>query len=79
MVGITFEEEDASESFYGTGMPKNGLLFMCYGASWLTVVEEGDPVDTTDSGATTLAIRAMTSEAGRSTLDGGLSNSSNSG
>ncbi|GJW86103.1 hypothetical protein Tco_0159248 [Tanacetum coccineum] len=49
------------------------------GASWLTVVEEGELVDTVGSGATTLAIGAMTLGAGRSTLDGGLNNSSNSG
>ncbi|GKE67282.1 hypothetical protein Tco_1521443, partial [Tanacetum coccineum] len=49
------------------------------GAFWSTVVEEGEPVDAAGSGATTLAIRAMTSGAGRSTLDGGLSNSLNSG
>ncbi|GJS58095.1 hypothetical protein Tco_0652879, partial [Tanacetum coccineum] len=49
------------------------------GASWSTVVEEGEPVDAAGSGATTLAIGAMTSGAGRSTLDGGLSNSSNNG
>ncbi|GKC86325.1 hypothetical protein Tco_1142042 [Tanacetum coccineum] len=83
-VGITFEE-DASESFFGIGMPKNGSLFMCVvyellgdGASWLTVVEEGELVDTTGSGTTTSAIRAMTSGAGQSTLGGGVSNSSNS-
>ncbi|GKG32634.1 hypothetical protein Tco_0430144 [Tanacetum coccineum] len=45
------------------------------GASWSTVVEEGEPIDAAGSGATTLTIRAMTSGAGRSTLDGGLSNS----
>ncbi|GKA47907.1 hypothetical protein Tco_0740865 [Tanacetum coccineum] len=77
MLGITSEEEDASETFFGIEMPKNGSLFM-YGASWSTVVEEGEPVNAAGSGATTLAIRAMTSRAGRSTLDGGLSNSSNS-
>ncbi|GKF18841.1 hypothetical protein Tco_0063759 [Tanacetum coccineum] len=49
------------------------------GASWSTVVEEGEPVDAAGSGATTSAIRAMTSRAGRSTLNGGLSNSSNNG
>ncbi|GKD22826.1 hypothetical protein Tco_1224529 [Tanacetum coccineum] len=71
MVRIT-SEEDASESFSGTGMPKNGSLFMCDGASWSTVVEEGEPVDEAGSGATTSAIGAMTSGAGRSTLDGGV-------
>ncbi|GKF48227.1 hypothetical protein Tco_0141478, partial [Tanacetum coccineum] len=40
---------------------------------------EGKSVDDAGFGATTLAIRAMTSGAGRSTLDEGLSNSSNSG
>ncbi|GKG42360.1 hypothetical protein Tco_0476658, partial [Tanacetum coccineum] len=34
------------------------------GASWLTVVEEGEPVDAAGSEATTLAIRAMTSGVG---------------
>ncbi|GJS62583.1 hypothetical protein Tco_0657367 [Tanacetum coccineum] len=34
------------------------------GASWSTVVEEGKPVDTAGSGATTSAIRVMTSGAG---------------
>nr|GEW84224.1 hypothetical protein [Tanacetum cinerariifolium] len=38
------------------------------GAFWSIVVEEGELVDATGSGATTLAIRAMTLEAGRSTL-----------
>ncbi|GKA04308.1 hypothetical protein Tco_0677089 [Tanacetum coccineum] len=49
------------------------------GASWSIVVEEGEPVDAAGSGATTSAIRAITSGAERSTLDGGLSNSSNNG
>ncbi|GKG33018.1 hypothetical protein Tco_0430528, partial [Tanacetum coccineum] len=49
------------------------------GASWSTIVEEGESVDAAGSGATTSLIRAMTSGAGRSTLDGGLSNSSKSG
>ncbi|GKE19753.1 hypothetical protein Tco_1431265 [Tanacetum coccineum] len=79
MVGITSEEEDALELFSRIGMPKNGSLFMCDGASWSTVVEEGEPVDAVGSGVTTSAIRAMSSGAGRSTLDGGLSNSLNSG
>ncbi|GKD98274.1 hypothetical protein Tco_1382171, partial [Tanacetum coccineum] len=43
------------------------------------VIEEGKPVDAVGSGVTTSAIGAMTSGAGRSTLDGGLSNSSNNG
>ncbi|GKG32481.1 hypothetical protein Tco_0429991, partial [Tanacetum coccineum] len=42
-------------------------------------VEEGEPVDAAGFGATTSVIRVMTSGVGRSTLDGGLSNSSNSG
>ncbi|GJV54456.1 hypothetical protein Tco_1450197 [Tanacetum coccineum] len=81
MVGITSEEEDASESFSRIGIPKNGSLFIYKGdgASWSTIVEEGEPVDAAGSGATTSVIGAMTSGAGRSTLDGGLSNSSNSG
>nr|GFD20609.1 hypothetical protein [Tanacetum cinerariifolium] len=49
------------------------------GASWSTVVEEGEPVDAAGFRATTLAIEAITSGAGRSTLGGGLSTSSNSG
>ncbi|GKG32835.1 hypothetical protein Tco_0430345, partial [Tanacetum coccineum] len=53
--------------------------YSCDGASWSTVVEEGEPVDAACSGATTSAIGVMTSGAGRSTLDGGLSNSSNNG
>ncbi|GKG33009.1 hypothetical protein Tco_0430519, partial [Tanacetum coccineum] len=48
-------------------------------ASWSTVVEEGEPVDAAGFGATTSAIGAMTSGAGQTTLDGGLSSSSNSG
>ncbi|GKD20132.1 hypothetical protein Tco_1221835, partial [Tanacetum coccineum] len=68
-VGITSEEEDASESFSVIGIPKNGSLFI--------FVEEGEPVDATGSGATTSAIGVMTSGAGQSTLDGGLSNSNN--
>ncbi|GKE95171.1 hypothetical protein Tco_1580026, partial [Tanacetum coccineum] len=40
------------------------------GASWSTVVEEGEPVDVAGSGATTSAIGAMTSGARRSTLGG---------
>nr|GFB74133.1 hypothetical protein [Tanacetum cinerariifolium] len=42
------------------------------GASGLTVVEEGEPVDAAGSRATTSAIGAITSGAGRSTLGGGL-------
>ncbi|GKE69222.1 hypothetical protein Tco_1527294, partial [Tanacetum coccineum] len=49
------------------------------GASWSTVVEEGEPVDTAGSGATTSVIRAMTAGAMQSTLGGGMSNSSNIG
>nr|GFA30226.1 hypothetical protein [Tanacetum cinerariifolium] len=45
------------------------------GTSWSTVVEEGKPVDSAGSGATTLAIRAMTSWVGRSTLGGGFGTS----
>nr|GEU52493.1 retrovirus-related Pol polyprotein from transposon TNT 1-94 [Tanacetum cinerariifolium] len=39
------------------------------GASWSTVVEEGELVDSAGSGATASVIRAMTSGADRSTLD----------
>ncbi|GJW64008.1 hypothetical protein Tco_0115892, partial [Tanacetum coccineum] len=49
------------------------------GASWSTVVEEDELVDATGSGATTSTILEMTLGCGRSILDGGLSNSSNSG
>ncbi|GKF87865.1 hypothetical protein Tco_0258742 [Tanacetum coccineum] len=49
------------------------------GASWSTVVEEGEPVDAAGSGATTSVIGSMTLGDRQSTLDGGLSNSSNSG
>ncbi|GKA46580.1 hypothetical protein Tco_0739463, partial [Tanacetum coccineum] len=35
-----------------------------HGASWSTVVEEGEPVDTADTGATTSSIGATTSGAG---------------
>nr|GFC91747.1 hypothetical protein [Tanacetum cinerariifolium] len=42
-------------------------------------VEEGELVDAAGSGATTSAIGAMTSEAGKSTLGGEVSNLSNSG
>ncbi|GKF13386.1 hypothetical protein Tco_0054848, partial [Tanacetum coccineum] len=55
MVGITSEEEDASESFSRIRMPKSGSL-LGDGASWSTVVEEGKPVDVAGCGATTLAI-----------------------
>nr|GEV66378.1 integrase, catalytic region, zinc finger, CCHC-type, peptidase aspartic, catalytic [Tanacetum cinerariifolium] len=48
-------------------------------ASWSIVVVVGESVDTSGSGATTLAIEAINLGARRSTLDGGLSNSSNSG
>ncbi|GKC13979.1 RNA-directed DNA polymerase, eukaryota, reverse transcriptase zinc-binding domain protein [Tanacetum coccineum] len=78
IVGITSEEEDASESCSGIGMPKNELLFM-YGASQSTFVKEGEPFDTADSGATTLAIGAITLGAGILTQGEGLSNSSNKG
>ncbi|GKG01009.1 hypothetical protein Tco_0305714, partial [Tanacetum coccineum] len=78
-VEITSEEEDASETFSRIGIPKNRSLFMCDGASWSKVFEEGEPVNATGSGATTSAIGAMTSRAGRSTLGGRVSNSSNSG
>ncbi|GJV39311.1 hypothetical protein Tco_1417751 [Tanacetum coccineum] len=49
IVGITIEEEDASELFFGIGMPKNGSLFMCDGASWSAVLEEGEPIDAVGS------------------------------
>nr|GFD34544.1 hypothetical protein [Tanacetum cinerariifolium] len=48
-------------------------------ASWSIVVEEGEPVDAAGFGATTSAIREMTLGAGKSTLGGGLGNSSNNG
>ncbi|GJT70903.1 hypothetical protein Tco_1030189 [Tanacetum coccineum] len=79
MVGTPSEEEDATESFSGIGIPKNELLFTCDGTSWSTVIEEGEAVDVAGSGATTSAIRAMTSGVGKLTLDGRLSNSSNNG
>ncbi|GJT44808.1 hypothetical protein Tco_0953523 [Tanacetum coccineum] len=74
IVGITSEEEDASESFSRIGIPKNGsriefrsVVYELLGddASWSTVVEEGEPVDVAGSGATTLAIGAITSGAGK--------------
>ncbi|GKG48007.1 hypothetical protein Tco_0509892, partial [Tanacetum coccineum] len=43
-----------------------------YVASWSTVVEEGELVDTARTRATTSLIRVMTSGAGRSTLGGGV-------
>ncbi|GKC64277.1 hypothetical protein Tco_1096875, partial [Tanacetum coccineum] len=49
------------------------------GASWSTIVEEGEPIDSAGAGASTAAFGAMTSGAGGSILGGGLSNSSNSG
>ncbi|GJZ15956.1 hypothetical protein Tco_0551633 [Tanacetum coccineum] len=73
-VGMTSEEKVASETFSGIRDH-----YSCDGASWSTVAKEGEPVDAAGAVATTSAIRAMTSGAGRSTLDGGLSNSSNSG
>ncbi|GJV14558.1 hypothetical protein Tco_1359881 [Tanacetum coccineum] len=54
-------------------------VMLCDGASWSTVVEEGEPVDAAGFGATTSVIGAMILGDGRSTFDGGLSNSSNSG
>ncbi|GJZ64822.1 hypothetical protein Tco_0621518 [Tanacetum coccineum] len=75
-VGITSEEEDALESFSGIGIPKNGSLFMCATSNCLRKVNW---LDAAGLKATTLAIGATTSGAGLSTLDGGLSNSSNSG
>ncbi|GJV23364.1 hypothetical protein Tco_1376059 [Tanacetum coccineum] len=78
MVGITSKEEDASESF---SEMKCQIMdrYSCDGASWSTVIEEDEPIDAAGSRATTSAVGAMTSGAGRSTLDRGLSNSSNSG
>nr|GEW97765.1 reverse transcriptase domain-containing protein [Tanacetum cinerariifolium] len=67
-IEITSEEEDASKTFSRIEMSKNGLLFMCDGASWSTVFKEGKLVDAAGSEATTSAIRAMTSRSGRSTL-----------
>nr|GFC28048.1 hypothetical protein [Tanacetum cinerariifolium] len=40
------------------------------GASWSTAIVDGELVDVAGSEATTSAIGAMTSGAGRSTLDG---------
>ncbi|GJW76698.1 hypothetical protein Tco_0786727 [Tanacetum coccineum] len=73
IIGITSEEEDASESFSGIRIPKNGSLFMCDGASWLTVVEEGEPVDAAGSGCYLLQHWSSNGlqGLGRSTLDGG--------
>nr|GEW24385.1 hypothetical protein [Tanacetum cinerariifolium] len=53
-------------------------IFIQFGFLHLWIVEEGEPVDAAGSGATTSAIRAMNLGAGRSTLGGGVSNSSNS-
>nr|GEY27638.1 hypothetical protein [Tanacetum cinerariifolium] len=90
-VGITLEEEDATEMFSGNEMPKNGSLFMCAISKSLfsssiaddacgsTIVEEAEPVNAAGFGATTLAIRVITLGADKSTLGGGISNSSNSG
>nr|GEZ50871.1 hypothetical protein [Tanacetum cinerariifolium] len=63
MVGITSEEDDASESFYRIEMPKNGSLFI-YGASRSTVVEECKPVEAAGSRATASTIGAITLGAG---------------
>ncbi|GKG18693.1 hypothetical protein Tco_0372991, partial [Tanacetum coccineum] len=49
------------------------------GASWLTAVEEGQPIDSACTRATASAFGAMTSGVGGSIIGGGLSNSSNSG
>nr|GFC55699.1 hypothetical protein [Tanacetum cinerariifolium] len=49
------------------------------GAYWSTVVDEGEPVDAAGSEATTSAIGAMSSWAGKSTVGRGLSNSSING
>ncbi|GKC93174.1 hypothetical protein Tco_1158616, partial [Tanacetum coccineum] len=49
------------------------------GASWSTVVEEGESVETSGSGATTSVIGAMTLGTRGLTLGRGVSNSSNSG
>ncbi|GKF01850.1 hypothetical protein Tco_0028773 [Tanacetum coccineum] len=68
MVGITSKEEDASELFSGIRMSKNGSLFMCDGASWSTVVVEGEPIDSAGAGATTSAFGVMTSGVGGSIL-----------
>ncbi|GJR19992.1 hypothetical protein Tco_0968519 [Tanacetum coccineum] len=46
--------------------------YSCDGASWSTIVEEGEPVDKTGSRATTSTIGAMTSGAGQSILGGGV-------
>nr|GEU50289.1 hypothetical protein [Tanacetum cinerariifolium] len=61
-------------------IPQNQFpLLYGEGASWSTVVKEGELVDTTGYGATTSPIGAITLWASRSTLGGGVSNSSNSG
>ncbi|GKA32961.1 hypothetical protein Tco_0719328 [Tanacetum coccineum] len=79
-VGITSEEEDASETFSRIGMPKNGSLFMCDGASWSTVAEEGKPVDAGEFWyATMSAIRANDFWLGDQQLEWRYSNSSNIG
>ncbi|GJX73097.1 hypothetical protein Tco_0311692 [Tanacetum coccineum] len=64
-VGIT-SEEDASESFSGIGIPKNGSLFMLLddGASCYQLFEASNQFDAAGSGATTSGIRAMTSGVG---------------
>ncbi|GJY40899.1 hypothetical protein Tco_0428169 [Tanacetum coccineum] len=78
IVGIISEEEDASELFFELEYQRTDC-YSCVLHLSRDFVEEGQPVDAAVSGATTSVIRAMTSGAGLSTLDGRLSNSSNSG
>ncbi|GJS64276.1 hypothetical protein Tco_0678840 [Tanacetum coccineum] len=62
-------------TLWETGPIESPIIFQLLGdgASWSTVVEEGEPVDTTGTGETTSSIGEMTLGAGRSTLGGGES------
>nr|GEY35840.1 hypothetical protein [Tanacetum cinerariifolium] len=68
--GVIFPVELTNEDIKNSAAYKERLSFGCClnllgdGASWSTVVEEGEPVDSAGSGAITLAIEAMTLRTG---------------
>nr|GEY91065.1 hypothetical protein [Tanacetum cinerariifolium] len=76
---IIFEKPDGQDVVWGSQSIGVVRDLLGDGASWSTVVKEGESVNSASSRAITSAIRAMTSGDGGTTLGGGVSNSSNSG
>nr|GEZ61382.1 hypothetical protein [Tanacetum cinerariifolium] len=71
--GESFHEVRVLNYFVQKPLPSAHQNSLGEGASWSTVIEEGEPIESASSRVTTSSIRATTSRAGGSTLGGGES------